>query len=389
MFSRRAGWDRAPNEIALLRDRLARDSTGLIDLTESNPTRCGFSYPTAEILEALSAVRDLRYEPDPKGAAAARAAIAETLPLRIDPERILLAGSTSEAYSWLIKLLCDPGDRLLVPAPSYPLLEMLARLEAVEIDAYPLLREASWRIDLDWLAERVAPTTKAIVVIQPNNPTGTCLAPEERAALFDLAARRGIAMISDEVFLDYPAAAGLLAERSLLHDPRALLFVLGGLSKSAGLPQLKCSWIAVEGPAAPREEALARLELIADAFLPVSAPVQRALPDLIRIGRSIREQILARIRTNRAAILRERDGSASWDLLPADGGWAAMLRLPGTRNDLEWTLRILERDRVLVHPGHFYDAADDPLLVLSLLPPEEMFRSAIGSISRRIASDAG
>ncbi|MBD3162296.1 MAG: aminotransferase class I/II-fold pyridoxal phosphate-dependent enzyme, partial [Candidatus Eisenbacteria bacterium] len=272
---------------------------------------------------------------------------------------------------------------------SYPLLEMLARLEAVEVDSYRLIREDDWRVDLDSLVARLTPRTRAIVVIQPNNPTGSCLRPAEREAVTALAAARGLAVISDEVFLDYPFGDASLRSRSLLHETGATSFVLGGLSKSAGLPQMKCAWIVAGGPSATCAEARARLDLIADTYLPVATPIQQSLDTLLRAGRLVRNQILARIRRNRAAILRRRGPAVSWDLVPGDGGWMAMLRLPRTRSDLEWSLLLMERDRVLVHPGHFYDAEEEGLLVLSLLPPEERFEAAIEKISRRIASEGG
>ncbi|MCA9729129.1 MAG: pyridoxal phosphate-dependent aminotransferase, partial [Candidatus Eisenbacteria bacterium] len=301
---------------------------------------------------------------------------------RVEPEHLVLCAGTSEAYSWLFKLLCDPGDQVLLPAPSYPLLDDLADLEDVELVRYPLRYDGAWHADPDRIERAIGPRTRAVVIVQPNNPTGSCLTHGELEALGSLCERRGLALISDEVFLDYPFASEPLP--SALDAASGLRFVLGGLSKAAGLPQMKASWIAVAGPPTQRDEALLRLETIADTFLSVNTPVQVGLPALLAAGRVVRRAILDRVRTNRSTILSMRKQAAPWDCLAADGGWYAVLRVPRVHTDEDWCLSLLEQEGVHVHPGYFYDFETDGFLVVSLLPPPDQLREGMTRIARRL-----
>jgi aspartate/methionine/tyrosine aminotransferase len=331
-----------------------------IDLTVSNPTRVGIEYPR-ELIDALADARGLVYEPSARGLRAAREAIGGG---RVDPDDIVLCASTSEAYSWLFKLLCDPGDAVLVPEPSYPLFAQLAALEAVTLAPYPLAYDGAWHIDLPSL--RVPARARAIVAVSPNNPTGSYLRQEELARL----AATGLPLVVDEVFADYPlddAARVTLAAA----EPAPLIFSLGGLSKSVGLPQLKLAWIVAGGER--RRDALERLEHIADGYLSVATPVQLAAPRLLEAGAAIRARILARVRDSRARIAARVAGTAV-TLLHAEGGWSAILRCPAVRTDEELALALLREHGVLVHPGYFFDLDGTHLVVSLLTPPGDLAR---------------
>ncbi|RPJ40840.1 MAG: pyridoxal phosphate-dependent aminotransferase, partial [Candidatus Latescibacterota bacterium] len=346
----------------------------------------GFAYPNEQILAAISEPRALRYEPDPRGLLSAREVLGRRLG-GIDPSRIVLSASTSEAYSWLFKLLADEGDEVLVAAPSYPLFDFLAKLESVRLRRYPLHYDGSWRVDMDALARAAGARTRAIVVVHPNNPTGSFLDDEEIEALRALAAERFLAIVSDEVFADYrfdDASRPL----TLAGESGALTFSLGGLSKAAGLPQMKLAWIVASGPAALRDEALARLEIIGDTFLSVGTPVQAGLEGLLSAGDAVRVEILARLRANRAALFEAAGRGAAWECLHADGGWYAVLRVPRVRSDEEWALDLLGKDGVLVHPGALFDFAGEGYLVVSLLPEPVSFREGIARLRGRIAEGA-
>jgi aspartate/methionine/tyrosine aminotransferase len=355
----------------------------LIDLTESNPTVVGLRYPEALIREALADAAALRYEPTPKGLLSARAAVAAYYRRHqrvVDPERITLTASTSEAYSWLFKLLCDPGDEVLVPTPSYPLFEHLAGLEAVRVTPYPLRYHGGWFLDVEEVARVLTARSRAVLVVNPNNPTGSFLRRGEHARLQQLCAERDLALISDEVFADYAFAPDGERVTTLVDDDAtALTFCLSGLSKLVGLPQLKLGWIVLGGPPARRAAAEARLELIADTYLSVGAPVQHAAPRLLQLVDDVGAQIAARVRDNRdhlAAALR----GAPANLLASDGGWSAIVRLPAIRSEEEWVLSLLDAG-VLVHPGFFYDLAGTHA-VLSLLAPFDRLRDGIAAIVR-------
>ena len=378
-FSERTGWDLTPNTLA--RERAALEARGLplLDLTLSNPTQAGFRYPE-DLLAPLADPAGLRYEPQPRGWLPARQAVASLYAAKgkgVDPERILLTASTSEAYAHLFRLLADPGDQILVPRPSYPLFGYLADLAGVEIVSYPLRSVAGgrWRIDPARLEEAVTPRSRAVVVVHPNNPTGSCLDTEELRRVGALCRRRGLALIADEVFAEYRFSAGPSIPPTLLGGSDALTFALGGLSKLLGLPQMKLGWIAVSGPPGEADPALERLELIADTFLSVNTPVQRAFPGWLRFAPVLQGQILERVKENRRFL--EGNLPPGWRLLPSDGGWSAVLKIPGVTDDEAWALSLLKRRQVLVHPGYLFDFEEPGMAVVSLLPPAALFREGI------------
>jgi alanine-synthesizing transaminase len=352
----------------------------VLDLTESNPTSAGLAFPAEEILDALADGRSMRYEPTPAGLIAAREAVADRYYAprgdKVDPSRILLTASTSEAYAFLIKLLTEPGDELLVPRPSYPLFEFLATLENVRISHYPLNYHEGWSIDTGALARAVTERTRAVVVVNPNNPTGSFVKSRELDALVDLCKRRSLAIISDEVFSDYAFAADPDRVASLTGVDEVLTFSLSGLSKVAGLPQMKLGWIVTNGPLSQRGAAMERLELIADTYLSVATPVQHALPRLLAAGDNIRGQIRRRTRKNLDTLHASTSNSAN-RTLQVEGGWYATIQVPRIRTEEEWALHLLDRFDVLVQPGYFYDFDQDGLLVLSLLTPTEVFSEGL------------
>lgn len=388
MFSRRTHWDRAPNRLARLLDEKRRAGAAILDLAESNPTRAGLT-PPADLLGPLADPAGLVYEPSPLGLPAARSAVSADYwrrGLAVEPEHIVLTTSTSDAYGQLLKLLCDPGDRLLVPAPSYPLFDYLAGLECVEVDRYPLTYDGEWHLPVASLAAAATLRTRAIVLVNPGNPTGAFLKSHEAGPLIELAAERSLALISDEVFGDYSLSHDARRVVSLAApDTPALSFSLGGLSKSCGLPQVKLGWLAVAGPRELREEALARLEIVADSYLSVSTPAQRAAPHWLAQLPSLQAPIAERVRANRAELEARLDASSPASLLRAEGGWYAVLRIPATLSEEERVCRLLERRDVLVHPGYFFDFPDEAYLVLSLLAPEAAFAEGVS----RILADVG
>ena len=387
MFSSRLHWDLRPNRLAQALGALRRQRAEILDLTESNPTRAGLSYPGEMIVRAFDDTRALVYEPAPAGMRSARGTLADCYAARgliVDPASIFLTASTSESYGWLFKLLADAGDELLVPRPSYPLFEFLAQMELVRVVHYPLVYDDGWSIDLDALAQAVSERTRAIVLVNPNNPTGSFVKRRELERLVALCAERGLALVSDEVFADYRFGPDPERVSSLTGIDEVLTFCLSGLSKIAGLPQMKLGWIIIGGPAALRSEAIERLELIADTYLSVGTPVQHALPKLLEAGESVRQQIAARLREN-LAVLRDLidDGSAA-QVLKLEGGWYSTLRVPRTKTEENWCLDLLEQDKVLVQPGFFYDFESEAYLVLSLLTPTDAFREGVKRLVRRL-----
>ncbi|HZE88061.1 MAG TPA: pyridoxal phosphate-dependent aminotransferase, partial [Verrucomicrobiae bacterium] len=371
VFSSRTAWNRTPNRLAATRK--ARTSP-VIDLTESNPTRCGLTVEGDRIRAALSKPEILKYDPDPKGRLDAREAIA-----RLYPDlgggraasRIVLGASTSEAYVWLFRLLCEPGDEVLVPSPCYPLFDDLARLSDVTLKAYPLIEAAGYRIDLERLVESAGPRTRAVLVVSPGNPTGTFLKQDELTALDGICAARGLALVADEVFADYGIGDDAGRVRTVARDGgRALTFALSGLSKMLALPQLKLGWIATAGPEALAGEALDRLELIADTYLSVNTPVQVAAGDLLALRPAIQAHVRARLDANRRTLARFLAPPHPAHVVPSEGGWSAIVRVPATRSDEEWAITLVEQEGVLVQPGYFYDFPGDGRLVVSLLPDE-------------------
>jgi alanine-synthesizing transaminase len=358
----------------------------IVDLTESNPTRAGFRYPP-DLLRPLSSEASLRYEPHPFGLPSAREAVAGDHARRgvtIDPAHIVLTASTSEAYTWLFKLLCNPGDAVLVPRPSYPLFEHLTALEGVRAAPFSLEYHGRWEIDFATLKD--APSgTRAIVIVSPNNPTGSYVSAREVGQLFALCRDRGWVLIADEVFADYPLEVDAPLTDLAAHAD-VLTFSLGGLSKTVGLPQLKLAWLVAGGPPEASARAVAGLELIADSFLSVSTPVQIAAPALLECGTAIRAQIHQRVRDNLATLRDVASSFPACDVLKIEGGWSAVVRVPATRTEDQLVLGLLDAEGIVVHPGYFFDFPREAFLVLSLLPQTETLREGVLRVLRYVAS---
>jgi len=359
-------------------------SRPLIDLTATNPTAAGFEYPAA-LLAPLGSSDGHVYEPSPLGLPAAREAIARDYARRgisLSPDRIVLTSSSSEAYSVLFKLLCEPaGDDVLTPAPSYPLFDHLTRLDGVTAVNYALEYHGRWALDRGSVEAAWTPRTRAVLAVSPNNPTGSWLSREELDRLASRCAAGDAALVLDEVFADYPLAGG--GGASVPSATEGLIFRLGGLSKSAGLPQVKLGWIGVDGPEARVAAAFERLEFICDAYLSVSTPVQVAAPALIDTAVVVRTQILERVRTNYARLRQAAAAHPAVEVLHADGGWSAVLRVPARKTEEEIVLELLDRDGVVVHPGFFFDFAQEAFLVLSLLPETPVFDEGVARILDR------
>ena len=384
MFSARTEWPLTPNRLHQAVEKRRAAGLPIIDLTVSNPSQVGLRWPDPDGLRAaLSRAEVLTYAPEPFGAIEARAALAGWFAdhgLSITPERLCLTASTSEAYAFLFKLVCNPGDAVLIPAPSYPLFEYLANLDEVAVVPYQLRYDGEWHVDQSSLDEALShpdATPRAIVAIHPNNPTGQYLKPSELDLLIDRCAHRGLALISDEVFYEHSLSERAApAPRAATRD-ECLVFSLGGLSKLAGLPQLKLAWIAASGPAAMLSSALARLEIIADTFLSVSAPAQLALPYVLGGVDAFVARSKLRLHRNLLALDRALTAAPAATRLRCEGGWNAMVRLPATRSSEDWAIQLLEQQGVLVQPGYFYDLgaalSADASVVLSLLCEEEPF----------------
>jgi alanine-synthesizing transaminase len=385
MFSERLPAVLGVNRLAAAVAARRAAGAAILDLTESNPTRAGLTYPH-ELLAALGDPRGLRYEPDPFGLPSARQAAADDYARRglaVPPDRIVLTASTSEAYGWLFKLLADPGDEVLVPRPSYPLFDHLTRLEGVVVRFYDLERDAGWSIDFATIDAALSPRTRAVLLVTPNNPTGSFVKPHELDRLAALCAPREIALIADEVFADYELEAGAAAAAGRVLDRRDVLtFSLGGLSKSIGLPQVKLGWIAVAGPDALAAAALDRLELVGDTYLSVSTPVQASAAALLTAGAPVRAEIAARVRANYRLLGERVAATPSCRALRSEGGWYAIVQVPSLQAEEDLVLTLLERDGVLTHPGYFFDFARESYVVLSLLPPPAAFADGIERLLR-------
>jgi aspartate/methionine/tyrosine aminotransferase len=385
VFSTRIPDDRRPTALARAL-AAARVRGPLIDLTVSNPTRVGIQYPP-DLLDRLSGPEALTYQPAPLGLLDAREAIAEMYErrgLRIKADRIVLTASTSEAYSILFKLLCDPGrSNVQTPVPSYPLFDHLTRLDGVEQRRYALEYHGAWTIDVDGLDRAWTHETRAILAVSPNNPTGSVLRESDADELTGRCASRDAALILDEVFCDYPLGRPFDEPRSLAAPP-CLLCRLGGLSKTIALPQVKLGWIALDGPADLVAEALDRLELICDTYLSVSTPVQVATRSLLEGGAQVRRQILDRLRANDATLRAIVHHASGATVLPVDGGWSAVIRVPATRSEDALVLELLQEDGVVVHPGYFFDFPHEAFLVVSLLPEPDAFARGVQLIQDRV-----
>jgi alanine-synthesizing transaminase len=382
MFSERTNWKLTPNRLTQALELLRSSPARIVDLTVANPTQCGFHYDRPAILAAFQNPKALSYDPQPKGLLAAREVVAryyrEDHQTSVDAESIFLTISTSEAYSFIFRLLCNPYDEILVPKPSYPLFEFLADLQDVSLIPYSLEYAHGWFTDFQSLTNSLTPRTRAVLFVHPNNPTGGYLCSDEVKRMNQLCHAHGLALIVDEVFLDYPFTGP--PRKTLVGNLDALTFTLSGLSKIAALPQMKVAWVTTTGPEPLVRPALDRLEVIADTYLSLNAPTQWAFPALFEQRRSLRPQLLERIQENRAYLQRLLRGSKPLELLDAEGGWCAVLRVRSNRSDEDLAIDLLREYQVLVHPGHFYDFPTNGFLVISLITPVAVFREGISRL---------
>ena len=375
-FSRRTAWTRALNPIAERLEQRRQSGATWIDLTESNPTRCEFRYPVDEIAAALCTPPLESYEPEPRGSLSAREAVVRYLSskgARVSASEVVLCAGTSEAYSYLFKLLCDPGDNVLVPQPSYPLFEFLLGMEGLETRPY-------FAFELRSVQDASDQRTRAVIAVSPATPSGTLLKRAEFEFLDRLCAANAWSLIVDEVFGDY-AEDAQAPKTVLAWASRSLLFSLSGLSKVAGLPQLKLSWLVAHGEVGVLDEALSRLDLVADSFLSVNGPVQRALPKLLELAPAFQRQVRERVAINREALKSLRSSQSRWRLLPSEGGWFGVIEIADALDEESTSLALLDRG-VLVHPGYFFDYPQQGHLVFSLLPPPELFAEGAQRMSR-------
>jgi alanine-synthesizing transaminase len=376
MFSERTNWKLAHNRFTQALDDVRATGETVLDLTVSNPTRVGLRYDEAAIVAALASPQSLDYDPQPKGLRQAREAVVGyyTEAHRVhglDPEQLVLTSSTSEGYSYVFRLLCNPGDELLVPQPSYPLFEFLADLQDVKLMPYPLIYDHGWQMDFPSLRKAISAVTRGVVVVHPNNPTGSCVQPHEAELLNSFCREYGLALIADEVFLDYAHNGKSRASFAMNRD--VLTFTLSGLSKISGLPQMKLAWVVASGPQEQATAAMALLEVIADTYLSMSAPIQWAAPVLLDQRTSIQRQLMDRVLANLEELDRQLARQNACQRLSAESGWYAILRVPVTKSDEELAIELLRQRVVLVHPGHFFDFPSDGYLVLSLITQVEEF----------------
>lgn len=388
MFSQRTNWKLTPNKYTRALEEIRASGEQLIDLTVSNPTECGLEYDSAAILQSFQNKRSLAYEPQARGLRAAREEVAryyrEDYGVTVDPESLVLTTSTSEAYSYVFRLLCDPYDEILVPKPSYPLFDFLADLQDVKLAPYALQYAHGWFIDFESLLRGLTPRTRAILLVHPNNPTGSYVKPEEVARLNALCHERNAALIVDEVFLDCRLAGE--PRKTFAANRDALTFTLSGLSKIAALPQMKVAWLATSGPEPLTRPALERLEIIADTYLSLSSPVQWAFPELLAQRRKMQPQLQDRVRTNWARLQALANGNHSCEVLDEEGGWYAVLRIPGGVSDEDLAIEIMRTAHVLVHPGHFYDFSSGVYLVVSLIVVPDHFAQGVENLLTVLAS---
>jgi alanine-synthesizing transaminase len=378
MFAKRTNWNLESNRLSAALVTHRAMGKPLIDLTVSNPTECGFHYDEEVILGALRNPSAMRYEPNPRGLDVARGAVARYYAEReaaVSKDDIFLTTSTSEAYSYVFRTLCDPEDELLIPEPSYPLFEFLADIQDVQLVRYPLVYDHGWQIDFHELEQAMTPRTRGAIVVHPNNPTGHFVKAEEMRKLNEICAAREIAIIADEVFLDF--ALGDRRHATFAGNPAALTFTMSGLSKICGLPQMKAAWLIVSGPEAWKAEALARIEVIADAYLSLNAPVQWAMPVFLGQQHSFQKQLMSRVNENLSELDRQLAEQKSCSRLEVEGGWNAVLRVPATRSDEDLALELLAKKSVYVHPGHFYDFPREGYLVVSLITATSEFAQGI------------
>jgi alanine-synthesizing transaminase len=388
MFADRTAWNLKKNRYTEELERIRASGAKLLDLTASNPTTCGFHFRDERILQALRNSEALTYRPEPRGLLSARQAVcnyyAERSPDKrlpqFSPEQVFLTTGTSEAYSFLFRLLCNPRDQVLIPRPSYPLFDFLADIQDVKLAAYPLQYDHGWHIDCSALQSLITRQTRAVMVVHPNNPTGSFVSPIEMRKLSELCAEHNLALIADEVFLDYTLTHQ--REESFAFNSDCMIFVLSGLSKISCLPQMKVGWIVVNGPHEFRKEAEERLELIADTYLSMNAPLQLALPVLLEERKHIQPQLCARIQRNLSVLDRAIASQNLVSRLELQGGWYAVLRVPATCSDEELAIEMIRQYDLVLHPGHFYDFPRDGYLVVSLITPEDQFSEGIARLLR-------
>lgn len=393
-FAQRTNWNLQTNRLSEALARHRASGKPLLDLTASNPTKCGFEYDSEAILRALSDPGSLTYEPEAQGMLSARAAVANYYAERgehVSPADIILTTSTSEAYSFVLRLLCDPGDEILVPAPGYPLFDFLADVLDVKLVRYPLLYDYGWQIDFEAFERAIAPATRAAIVVHPNNPTGSFCSAAEAEKLARICSRNNLALIADEVFLDFalPREQGRGADeanqslhRSFVASDRALTFTMSGLSKICGLPQMKFAWLVASGPADVKAQALSRLEIIADTYLSMNTPIQHAAGAFFAGRAQFQRQLMRRVQANLAELDRQLAQQRSCSRLEIQGGWYAVIRVKRTRPDEDLAIDLLERENVSVHPGHFYDFAVEGHLIVSLITPAKEFSEGVSRLLR-------
>jgi alanine-synthesizing transaminase len=387
MFSDRTNWKLTRNRLTEALEEARSSGVRVLDLTISNPTQAGLHYDEPQILQSLASPRSMDYDPQPKGLPNARAAVAAYYQTQhgiqnLDLDRLILTTSTSEGYSFVLRLLCNPGDELLVPKPSYPLFEFLADLQDVKLVPYPLIYDHGWQMDFPSLEKAVSKRTRAVVVVHPNNPTGSYVHSQEQESLNRFCREHELALIADEVFLDY--AHDRAPRQSFAANQDVLTFTLSGVSKISALPQMKVAWIATSGPAQQVEAAQARLEVIADTYLSMNAPIQCATPVLLDQRKNIQPQLLDRVLSNLAELDRQLAQQKTCQRLSLEGGWYAVLRVPVTQTDEELAVDLLSRKAVLVHPGHFYDFSTDGYLVLSLITQKPEFAEALQRVFKML-----
>ena len=388
MFSDRTNWKLTRNRLTEALEEVRAGGARVLDLTMSNPTRAGLRYGEGLIMQSLASPHAMDYDPQPKGLVSARTAVADYYRTQhaihsLDAERVILTTSTSEGYSFVFRLLCNPGDELLVPKPSYPLFEFLADLQDVKLVPYPLIYDHGWQMDFPSLQKAVTERARGVVVVHPNNPTGSYVHSEEQEPLNEFCREHELALIADEVFLDY--AHDGAQQRSFAGNQDVLTFTLSGVSKISALPQMKVAWIVTSGPDGEVEAAQARLEVIADTYLSMNAPIQWATPVLLEQRKSIQRQLLDRVLKNLAELDRQLAMQKTCQRLSVEGGWYAVLRVPVTQTDEELAVDLLRKKFVLVHPGHFYDFPSDGFLVLSLIARESDFAEGAQAVLARVA----
>ena len=389
MFARRTEWTLSQNRFSLALSKARAGGTRLLDLTVSNPTECGFDFDSAAILASLSRPESLTYDPQPQGLLSAREAVADYYNGKAmrgqcltSAGRIFLTTSTSEAYSYLFRLLCDPDDEVLVPRPSYPLFDFLADIQDVKLRRYDLFYDHGWHVDVGGLRKAFTERTRAILVVNPNNPTGSFVHKTELRQLEAFCAEHNLALISDEVFLDYGIESP--AEHGVAFSNECLAFALSGLSKISCLPQMKVAWMVLSGPDQLRQKAHERLDVIADTYLSQNAPVQHALPALLEQRKEIQPQLTQRIRSNLEFLDEQLRPGSEVQRLRVEGGWYVVLRVPARQSDEERVIELIERAGVVVHPGHFYEFQRDGYLVLSLITPNDVFQNGLCAILKTI-----